>query len=305
MMSRANSTPTVSIILPTYNRVTFLPDAFASIRAQVFQDWELIIVDDGSTYGTTEVVRAEFDSISQNCILVHQENTGPAKARMRGVEAARGAYIAFYDSDDIWHLDHLNLGMEVLCRDPTLDWVYFACRRVIHASGECIAPSTFYHEGVRNPLFAAAVEEMPGVFVIQRDAGIRTQILGGIDSGLQNSLIKASLVRKFGLQDFRVGEDRLLILSAVAGGHRIAFKDQVTVTYCVHDQNISDTNANQDFSKRAHAIEELLRSYHAAVKVPYLTDSEICLIEKKISAVQFWELSYNIYMPAEGVNLSV
>ena len=87
-----------SVIIPTYNRGAILAEAIASVLAQDCPDLELIVVDDGSTDDTRAMLERRFPQ----AIYLHQTNRGPAAARNRGVAAARGDYIAFLDSDDLW-----------------------------------------------------------------------------------------------------------------------------------------------------------------------------------------------------------
>lgn len=89
--------PSVSVIIPTYNRRDFVREAIASVLAQTYQDFELIVIDDGSTDGTAEVVR-EFPCAH----YLFQENRGVSAARNAGVALSRGALVAFLDSDDLW-----------------------------------------------------------------------------------------------------------------------------------------------------------------------------------------------------------
>lgn len=91
--------PLVSVIIPTYNRKAMLRGAVDSVLKQTYRDWELIVVDDGSTDGTGDDLRARFDARVR---LVAQPRRGVAAARNLGVHSARGAYIAFLDSDDFW-----------------------------------------------------------------------------------------------------------------------------------------------------------------------------------------------------------
>ena len=97
----------VSIITPTYNCARFIGDTIRSVQAQTYSNWELIIVDDCSTDDTAQVV-AQFqqqDSRVQYHVLT--ENSGPAGARNRAIELAKGEYMAFLDSDDLWMPDKL------------------------------------------------------------------------------------------------------------------------------------------------------------------------------------------------------
>src|SRR2546425_8294706 len=149
--SHKGEQPTVSIILPTYNRARFLPQAFASICSQTFTDWELIIVDDGSTDNTRELVSELSVALPQPAQYIYQENQGPGSARNTGLEHAQGIYVAFYDSDDLWLPHHLQDCVEGLDATPEVDWVYGACRVVNEATGESLAPTTFYVNGKPRP----------------------------------------------------------------------------------------------------------------------------------------------------------
>jgi glycosyltransferase involved in cell wall biosynthesis len=91
-------TPTFSIVIPTYNRLGFLKRALSSVWAQTFTDFEVIVVDDGSTDGTTEWLAAQGARMR----TITQANRGPGAARNLGTREARGEYVAFLDSDDVW-----------------------------------------------------------------------------------------------------------------------------------------------------------------------------------------------------------
>ncbi|VAX28600.1 hypothetical protein MNBD_NITROSPINAE05-786 [hydrothermal vent metagenome] len=90
--------PVVTVIIPTYNRADFLKEAIQSVVSQTFTDYELIVVDDGSSDHTKDVVR-EFSDIR---LVACSENSGVSHARNLGINLARGRYICFLDSDDLW-----------------------------------------------------------------------------------------------------------------------------------------------------------------------------------------------------------
>src|SRR5436305_3864507 len=94
--------PAVSILLPTYNRAKCLPQEFASIRSQPFTDCELIVVDDGSTDNTRELVEELTRGWPQPVRYHRQENQGAYGARNTGLDLATGECVAFFDSDDVW-----------------------------------------------------------------------------------------------------------------------------------------------------------------------------------------------------------
>jgi glycosyltransferase involved in cell wall biosynthesis len=90
--------PTVSVIITTYNRASFVEEAIQSVLAQDFRDFELIVVDDGSTDGTRHILERYASSL----IPLYQKNRGVSAARNSGIKRSTGAYISFLDSDDLW-----------------------------------------------------------------------------------------------------------------------------------------------------------------------------------------------------------
>jgi glycosyltransferase involved in cell wall biosynthesis len=90
-----------SVLIPAYNRRLLLEQALASVWAQEFKDYEVIVVDDGSTDGTMEMLEAQKRE-HPNLKVFCQANAGPGAARNRGANEATGEYLAFLDSDDLW-----------------------------------------------------------------------------------------------------------------------------------------------------------------------------------------------------------
>jgi len=108
--------PTVSVIIPTYNRAHLVGRAIRSVLNQTYQDFELIVVDDASTDNTEEVIRSFDDNRIR--YIRHDENKGAAAARNTGIRAARGWYIAFQDSDDEWMPTKLEKQIKALENAP-------------------------------------------------------------------------------------------------------------------------------------------------------------------------------------------
>ncbi|MGO4120535.1 glycosyltransferase [Arthrobacter sp. YAF16] len=96
----------VSIIMPAWNREAAVADAIESVRQQTLESWELIVVDDGSTDGTRDVVKS-FASVDGRIRLVEADHLGVCAARNRGIEECRGEFVAFLDSDNTWRPDFL------------------------------------------------------------------------------------------------------------------------------------------------------------------------------------------------------
>ena len=97
----------VSIIMPTYNCGAFIAETIAAVQAQTHSRWELIVVDDCSTDDTTDVVGALAKDDPRIRYVRLETNSGAAMARNRAMELAQGRYMAFLDSDDLWHPDKL------------------------------------------------------------------------------------------------------------------------------------------------------------------------------------------------------
>lgn len=123
----------VSIITPAYNGARFIKQTIDSVVAQSYSNWEMVIVDDRSTDGTAELVE-QIGAAEPRVRLIRQpKNQGPAHARNAALRAARGRYVAFLDSDDLWLPQKLEKQLQfMLERDSALS---FTCFRRIDESG--------------------------------------------------------------------------------------------------------------------------------------------------------------------------
>ena len=114
--------PLVSVVIPTYNRERYLRDAVESVVAQTYDGWELLVVDDGSTDGTRRYLDEVGDSRVHGVLRGHCGH--PGTLRNVGVRHARGSYIAFLDSDDVWLPDKLARQLADLEAHPDCGWGY-------------------------------------------------------------------------------------------------------------------------------------------------------------------------------------
>jgi len=118
------SSPAVSVIIPTYNREALLPRAIESVIAQTFEDWEIVLVDDGSTDGTPRIARDCAKRLGDRLVYIPQDNRGSSAARNRGIDASRGRFVAFLDSDDEFLPEKLERQIALFNARPTLGLVY-------------------------------------------------------------------------------------------------------------------------------------------------------------------------------------
>jgi glycosyltransferase involved in cell wall biosynthesis len=113
-MNKIETKPQVSVIIPTYNRGWVIKEAIDSVLAQDYTEFELIVVDDGSTDHTSDVL----DSYGDDIKVLSQKNKGVSAARNRGIAEASGKFIAFLDSDDLWLPQKLTLQIEFINQTP-------------------------------------------------------------------------------------------------------------------------------------------------------------------------------------------
>ena len=287
---------TVSIILPVYNRLRFLPSAFESIRSQTYQNWELIVVDDGSTDGTREAVARLTSGWSRPVRYLYQDNRGAYAARNTGIEHAKGNYIAFFDSDDYWLRHHLKSCVVGLESAPEVDRLSGACRVVRHADGSTIIPSTFYEGRRPRPFLRLRSRSVGPLRIIDDVDAVRCAILGGVNCGLQSAVFRRRVFEKgrFRTDFHNEAEDALFMIRLLASGGKVAFLDQVHVHYNVHYSHSSAVGFGgaTSIAKHIGIIEGLIRGFETLPEDIRLSKREACALKKRLGQEYFWNLGY-------------
>lgn len=141
--------PAVSVILPTYNRLQYLRQAVDSVLAQTLTDWELIIADDGSDEPTRAYL-GTCESLPRVRVMLLTRLGNPAAVRNAALREARGEYIAFLDSDDLWMPEKLELQLAALQASTDCRWSYTEHIRIDHAGDSINSqrnPNRVLHEG--------------------------------------------------------------------------------------------------------------------------------------------------------------
>ena len=115
----SHTSPLFSVVIPAYNAAAFIRQTLQSIYAQTEQDYEIIVVNDGSSDNTESLLQQEIDPRLR---VITQPNGGECNARNRGVREARGTYVAFLDCDDAWLPNHLALARRFFEQNPSIDW---------------------------------------------------------------------------------------------------------------------------------------------------------------------------------------
>jgi glycosyltransferase involved in cell wall biosynthesis len=122
--------PKVSVLIPAYNCSKYLPGAMDSALKQTFQDFEILVIDDGSTDGSAQLVQEISGKHPGKIRYFYQENQGLAMARNKGLKESRGTYIALFDSDDVWFPERLEEGIKVIESDPRIGLVHANMTRI-------------------------------------------------------------------------------------------------------------------------------------------------------------------------------
>jgi glycosyltransferase involved in cell wall biosynthesis len=226
------SIPTVSVVIPTYNRAHVVGQAINSVLHQTYQDFEIFIIDDASTDNTEEVVKGFSDPRIH--YLRQQQNRGAPWSRNLGAEVARGKYLAFLDSDDLWYPEFLERQLAVLNDFPPD--VGMICCGMVRKQGESrsvIIPSAPYLTFDGN-LMQARGGHCSSSLMVRRAA---FQTIGGFDVNFSS------------FQDF----DFLLRMSA---NYRVEASDEILMEYRLGKDSIS---VNMD--KKAKGLERIINIY--------------------------------------------
>lgn len=126
--ARGSGGPPVSVVVTTYNYAAYLPQAIDSVLAQQYDEYEVIVVDDGSTDDTADVVRRYLGHPQVR--YVRRPNGGQASAKNLGVRLAVGEYVAFLDADDVWRPDKLRKQIPLFASRPDVGIVFARCVRI-------------------------------------------------------------------------------------------------------------------------------------------------------------------------------
>ncbi len=282
----------LSIVMPVYNRAAFLPTALQSIRDQQYEDWELIVVDDGSTDDTHE----HLASLMANCPCpvryIYQENQGPAAARNRGVDAAAGEYIAFFDSDDIWLSHHLSRCVAALEAQPDADWVFSSAYVENLTNGDLVRDKPYHVNGRPRKFLHLPVYERQGAKVIDYPHLCWFALRHGFETGLQCAVYRRRVFRDgFRLPNFRVGEDQIFVVLALKRGFRPAYVEDISAIYRRHDGNASNANTVKHLSRRIEVIKEFIRAFESLDQYD-LDRCERLALNRRLAELYVWKLGY-------------
>jgi len=235
--------PPVSVVIATYNRARFLPETLDSILQQRFRDFELIVVDDGSTDETQQVLKSYGDQIRS----FRQQNRGPSAARNLGICQARGSWVAIQDSDDLCTPDHLEVLFGFADKHPDCGMVF--------ANGAYLGGPQHDRQTI-----------IPGKKSRQlAHRGVRLADL------FEKSIVRlqAALISKGCMEAIGVLDEHLRICMDLDLAFRlfmrypVSYLDKVVFLYRRHEGNIGG-NQEQRLLENIQVIEKLVREFPQA-----------------------------------------
>ena len=207
--------PFITVVIPAYNHERFIGDALESVLFQTIQDWELIVVDDGSTDATALVVQQYRDSRFR---LLRQTNSGAPSALNRGINEAKGKWIAFLNSDDRFHANKLERHLQAHQSNPNIE--ASASRvRYIDASGIPKNSYSYYTLRYRSMIRKASYAHSLFASLVLENHLITTSCL----FAKRDALLEVG-----GFADFRYVHDWFMFLSLASRGKFVVIEEELS-----------------------------------------------------------------------------
>ena len=249
--------PTVSVVIPTFNRAELLSRAIESVMGQTYRDWEIVLVDDGSTDATPDVARAYVRRLGDRLNYIRQNNSGSSRARNRGIEAARGRYVAFLDSDDEFLPTKLTRQIELFDARPELGLVY--CDYSFVDLDGAFHASTFdeVHPTARE---VETVAVAPGLLACRGDlfgSLIQAYFISTIVGMVRREVLGATI--RFS-EDHEFGEEWLFYLQ-VARSCRAGFVDEPLAIYHYQQGSLARTDKDANAQRYLHLLRSIVVSF--------------------------------------------
>jgi glycosyltransferase involved in cell wall biosynthesis len=239
--------PEISVIVPTYNCGQYIGEAIMSILNQTLRADEIIVVDDGSTDTTQEVVSVIKDA---RIIYIRKENAGVSSARNVGLAKAAGKYIAFLDADDLWDPRMLELQSKILNKHPGIDLVISNFNRFDHVTGEVLPDQFKFYPELLHINKKICTET--GAYIIQEDAFCTIVAFDEIPAYTQAIMFRKEVLANslFNI-NLRICQDLEFVLK-ICTKARVAFNPVILAHVRRHTSNATrDISAMPNFKLKA------------------------------------------------------
>lgn len=242
-----NQAPVVSVIIANFNGEQFLADSVASALNQTMSDIEVLVIDDGSTDRSVEIVHALKRKDDRIRLIEGATRSGPGGARNRGLEAARGRWIAILDGDDLMHPARLEtLVHEAETRQADI------CADDLLIFGEGLEPAPLLSARQRSLGWVSAA-----AFIASNKLYAREPALGYLKPLIRRSFLRENAIRYD--ETLRIGEDYDLIMKLLSKGARFRLLPTLSYFYRKHGHSVSHRMAG-DHVRRMLAADDRLRT---------------------------------------------
>lgn len=255
----------VSVIIPNFNYSKYISFTIESVLKQSYKNLECIVVDDGSTDNSLDIVK-KHEALDNRVKLVAKTNGGLSSARNEGIKNAKGDWIAFLDSDDLWEVDKLKNQIEMLQKDSTIDIMYSNCVNFNEQNEETITEHVFEPY---TPLKFIETNSMPGCS--------------------SSFIIKRQLIEKAGLfdHDLRGSEDHDFLFRCALAGGKFAYCNKVDVKIRKHSTSML-TNYRKMFFNNWYCLEKDMRLFEKSGQLKNYTQKQINkALELRIQALRW------------------
>lgn len=176
-----NKKPTVSVIIPTYNRAHLVGRAIQSVLNQTYRDFELIIVDDGSTDNTEEVIKQFQKQDKRIKYLLHEKNRGGSAARNTGIKNTSGVFLSFLDSDDQWLPNKLESEVKILYNNQNCIICVTGYKFINENNEKIISCSNINKKNISQKIVLRGECITTNDFTVRKDLTVK---IGGFDEAL-------------------------------------------------------------------------------------------------------------------------
>jgi len=232
--------PLISIIIPTYNRANLLVKAIKSVFSQTYKNFELIIVNDGSTDNTKQIID-NFKKQTNKIKYIWEINSGTAKAKNTGIKNTEGKYIAFLDSDDEWLPKKLEKQLELFKKSTNSNLGFVGC-------------NTFIIDKKNNKKLIYKIPKYKNIFY--------ALLINNFICSCSSVMVKKSVLDKIDFFDenLKIGEDWDMWIR-IAQKYNFDFVNEPLLKYNIHSGNLSSAFAIEKKEKNIQSIFDKYKEY--------------------------------------------
>jgi glycosyltransferase involved in cell wall biosynthesis len=258
MAAKINNEPLVSVIMTSYNYAHLIADAIDSALAQDYTNWELIIIDDGSTDNSLEIINEYSSKFPNINLLTHtnHENLGLAESMKKGINSAKGEIIAFLESDDIWRPNNLIEKVNFLINHPEITSVFSSIELAVEKI------SKKYHD------YITYVEWAGNKLNKMKEGQLNLILLRNPAATFSNLVFRSVALKNISIDNyFEKWLDWQLLIQATTIGN-IGFVDKMLVQWRIHSQSMHFIHMENSGNKNlAEQREEFYKTISQKLKI--------------------------------------